>query len=195
MSSASVGCGSRLRTKSLAAARSSPFGAPDASRPIAPPAGSGMWRVMPASRSATLLTTSVLKKRIRITGCWSVAGSRSQRVGRRPGGAAAVKLPSFQPSPTIQCPGGVITARARTSSIISSGERHSSSRMRVSLTPTCSRWLWLSKMPGNTVRPPRSYTRVAAFASGSTSASAPRIRTRPALMAIACAVGWRSASV
>ena len=59
--------------------------------------------VMPASRNATVLTRSVLKKRISTTGCSDVAGSMSCRVGSRP----SRKLPSFHPCPTIHSPGGV----------------------------------------------------------------------------------------
>jgi hypothetical protein len=190
-SSSRVGGGTCFKSR-LKAARSisAPVGSPLASRTMTPCCGAGVALVMPASAKAALLPTTTCPPRRRMTGLSGIAASSSNRVGRRP----SASWLSCQPlAPRIHAPFAVVFARAAKAACTSAIERAASSDTAISFCPPIIVWMWLSKRPGMTLRPPRSMTRVAGPISA--SASSPRARMRSPAIASARVRGVAGAKV
>ena len=188
--SAEVGGGTTLKTSARAASFRIPVGSPFASRTIRPPAGSGVFEVMPAMRRATELASPMCSSyRSTNTGVAGVTASMSARVGSgAPGHRCSSQLP-----PSIHSPWAVRFARSPIRLANSAGVAASFRSTASSCAPPVIRWMWASSKPGMRNRPLASITRVAGPRRRSTSARLPTARIRSPAIATASASG-RSAS-
>ena len=156
------------------------MGRPSESRTIAPPGGSGVAAVMPASSSARPLASAMcMSSRPTNTGVRGVRGSIQSRRGNAPPHRSW-----SQPPPSTHASGRSV-ARAAISRVNSAGVAASRSDTRESPRPPARKCVWLSMNPGTTRRPASATRTVRRPARRSISASDPTATTRPCAMAMA----------
>jgi hypothetical protein len=146
---------------------------------MAPFSSTGMPSPTKNARPSELVTVGPLKPCITSTGCAGVTASSSWRVGMRgtPGGGVNW-LTWKPPSAVSHWPAGISRARAANVACTSAIERAFSIRVSwPGRRPSSTMWLWLSMMPGTTVRPRRLISRV--HSSSPLRASPPTAAKRP----------------